>query len=85
MTGAQVQQARQLLGWSSYRLAGFCSVSAAVVRAYEATGAVVRASPTIEAGALPFDRVAAIKAVLEAAGIEFTDQDASGVRLRRGG
>ena len=82
MTGGQVQEARRLLGWSSYRLAARCSVSAAVIRTFELTGRIPRAAPTVMDGAKVMDRAATIRGVLEAAGVEFMDAGAGGSTVR---
>ena len=79
MTLDQVRQARALLGWSRERLGGQCEISSQVVAIFENTGRIVHAVPS-QGG--PLDRLSAIQNALEAAGVEFTDGDAPGVRLR---
>lgn len=89
MTPGQVKVARKLLGWSRTQL-GVCSgTSIHVVQAFERTGQVAklygRRSEQV-------DTVSAIRATLEAAGIEFTNRRVPGmhgrtpsVRLRKQG
>jgi len=71
---AQLRAARALAGWSREHLA-------------EAAGTTERTIARIEAGetAPRGSTVMAIRAALEAAGIEFTNGDAPGVRLRKRG
>jgi transcriptional regulator with XRE-family HTH domain len=64
ITGAQVQLARRLLGWTALELAHRAGVSVEIVDLIEATRGPVRGS---------LGHLAAIEATLEAAGIEFTD------------
>jgi hypothetical protein len=52
-----------------------------MVTAFEQTGRVVFSNG--RSRALPVDAVAAIRTTLEAAGVEFTNGDAPGVRLRK--
>jgi hypothetical protein len=70
ITGAQVRVARRLLGWTASELAHRAVVSFEVVDLIEATRGPVRGS---------LGHLAAIKATLQAGGIEFTDT--GGVRL----
>ncbi len=81
MTPAQVRAARGLLGWSIDRLSSRSGTSVSMVRAFEQTGRVV--SSNGRSRALPVDAVAAVRTTLEAAGVEFTDDAAPGVRLRK--
>lgn len=73
MTPAQLKAARKLLGWSRDRLAGASNVPPHAVTDYEHGST---------RGAVTPERLAAIRAALEAASIEFTNGDAPGVRLR---
>jgi transcriptional regulator with XRE-family HTH domain len=73
ISGAQVRAARGLLGWTVRELARRAIVSIASVHAIE------------EAQRLPSNmtaKLAALQETLETAGIEFTDGDVPGVRLR---
>ncbi len=81
MTPYQVKAARSLLGWSLDRLAARSGTSVPMVTAFEQTGRVV--SSNGRGRALPVDAVAAVRTTLEAAGVEFTDDAAPGVRLRK--
>ena len=83
MTPDQVKAARALLGWSLDRLAARSGTSVPMVTAFEQTGRVV--SSNGRSRALPVDAVAAIRTALESAGVEFTNGDAPGVRLRSAG
>ncbi|MGB5083524.1 MAG: helix-turn-helix transcriptional regulator [Methylocystis silviterrae] len=71
----QVKAARELLGWKQTDLAEASGLSIVTIRRLEA-----------QAGELGGreDTVAAIRAALESAGVEFTNGDAPGVRLRKG-
>jgi transcriptional regulator with XRE-family HTH domain len=71
LTPAQSRAARGLLGWSQSDLAGAGRVSLSTVRDFEKS----RWTP-IE------NSLAAMRQALEAAGAEFTNGSASGVRLR---
>jgi transcriptional regulator with XRE-family HTH domain len=70
LTGAQVKAARELLGWSQEKLGGAARVSRGTVATFENNEK------------LPA-RYASIRKALADAGIEFTDKEAAGVRLRR--
>ena len=78
MTPLQLREARRLLGWSPVRLAAISDTPAHVIEIFEREGRTVpqrTVSPQI-------DRVAANHLTLEAAGIEFLNGDAPGVRLQ---
>jgi hypothetical protein len=81
MTPDQMKAARALLGWSRTRLAAWSDTTSRVVTTFEQTGQVA----AMHRNGLPeqIDALAAIHATLEAAGVEFTDGDAPGVRLRK--
>ena len=81
MTPDQMKAARKLLGWSVDRLSVHSDTSYQTVRTFEQTGRVVPLNGN--GRAKPSDPIAAIRATLEAAGVEFTDGDAPGVRLRK--
>lgn len=70
--GRQVRAARGLLGWTVRDLAHKAVVTVSAVNALEGGAGPPAISAT---------RVAAIQSVLEAAGIEFLDGNAPGVRL----
>jgi transcriptional regulator with XRE-family HTH domain len=76
MTPEQCRQARDLLGWPTQRLAGQSSTSDASVRKYEGRRGPLRKSTLV-----------AIRAALEAAGVEFIPENGgdAGVRLRKEG
>ena len=79
MTGDQVHEARKLLKLTRFRLAQLCSMSENTIRAFERTGEMPMATKSPEHLAR---RLAAIRTALEGAGVEFTDGDAPGVKLR---
>ena len=79
VTPDQVKAARVLLGWSVERLGAFSDTSYQMVRTFEQTGRVMTMQRRLDLT----DPIAAIRATLEAAGIEFTDGDTPGVRLRK--
>ena len=71
VVAAQYRAARALLGWSQDRLVAMSGVpKRTVVRLEIGEGAPQRRT------------LAAVRAALEAAGVEFTNGDAPGVRLR---
>jgi len=73
-TGAQVRAARGLLGWTQGQLAEAADVAVATVKGMEAGRSRPRRAT-----------VQAIQRALEAAGVEFTNGDQPGVRMRRQG
>jgi len=79
MTPDQVRAARVLLGWSLARLGIRSDTSAYMVKTFERTGRVAPLHSRTER----VDALAAIRATLEAAGVEFTGDGASDVRLRK--
>jgi ribosome-binding protein aMBF1 (putative translation factor) len=73
ITGEQIKTARELLGWTRFQLGQRANLHAAIVeRAEGAKGALP---------ITPYQR-ALLRDALEAAGVEFTDSDESGVKLR---
>jgi transcriptional regulator with XRE-family HTH domain len=81
VTPDQLKAARALLGWSFDRVAARSGTSAQLVRTFEKTGRIV--SMNIAGRPVQIDAVAAIRDTLEAAGVEFTNGDAPGVKLRK--
>ena len=74
ITGDQIRQARKLLGWHRGQIA---------IRARGITGNTVGKAEGAYPGKPPSpEQLAEIRAVLEAAGVEFTDGDPAGVRLK---
>jgi transcriptional regulator with XRE-family HTH domain len=76
ITGAQIRRARELLGWTRFKLSSRAGLHAAIVeRAEEA------------AGALPVTayQQALLRNALEAAGVEFANGDEPGVKLKAKG
>ena len=71
ISAAQIRAARGLLGWTPRELARRAIVSDATVYALEHVLGL----------AANVDALAAVQATIEAAGIEFTNGDAPGVRL----
>ena len=76
MTPAQCRAARALIDWPQKRLAEESHLGESTIRNFEAG----RGSPT-------HNNFAAIRAALEAAGVEFIAENGGGpgVRLRKGG
>jgi transcriptional regulator with XRE-family HTH domain len=72
-TPGQCRAARALLSWSQGELAATSGVSQAAIANFE-----LSKSTPIRAN------LAAIRAALEGAGVEFTNGEGEGVRLRRG-
>ena len=80
ITPGQVKFARKLLRWSQPQLGVDSGTSFHVVQTFERTGQVAKLYRRPRGRV---DTVAAIRASLEAAGIEFTDGHTPGVRLRK--
>ncbi len=74
LMGEQIRAARALLGWEQRQLAAAAGVSVETIGRLERTRGPVSAY---------VGTVDAIQKVLEDAGVEFTNGDAPGVRLRR--
>ncbi|MGI4792918.1 MAG: hypothetical protein ACRYG8_02310 [Janthinobacterium lividum] len=79
ITPGQVWTARELLRWSRDRLSAESDVSYSFIVNYERSGLVARLFSR-ERG---FDALAAVRAALEAAGVEFTNGDQPSVRLAK--
>jgi transcriptional regulator with XRE-family HTH domain len=73
MSIAQIRAARALLNWSQTDLARAASLSEPTVKRFETGGA------RVSEGA-----IAKMVAALESAGVEFTNGEQPGVRLKRG-
>jgi transcriptional regulator with XRE-family HTH domain len=80
ITPRQMWMARLLLGWSRERLAGRAGTTAAFVWTFENEYRVMRMSSRNRS----FDGLAAIRTVLEMAGVEFSDNGQVDVRLAKG-
>jgi transcriptional regulator with XRE-family HTH domain len=72
ITGAQIRQARKLVGWSVKELGGRAKLAASTVQRAEC----VDGEPSITEA-----HAAAIRTALERAGVEFTKGDEPGVKL----
>ncbi|WP_282571896.1 helix-turn-helix domain-containing protein [Roseomonas acroporae] len=72
MSPAQSRAARGLLNWSQEQLAAKASVSVTTLRNFE-RGATVPVT----------NNLAAIRSALEVGGVEFTNGDQPGVRMRK--
>ncbi len=79
MTPTQCRTARHLLGWSRERLATESGIEVDVVRLFELTGR----APNEAVRPHTVDSVAVIRNSLKAGGIEFTNSDVHGVRLKK--
>ena len=79
MTPDQVRAARVLLGWSRMQLGLRSNTSVNMIRTFERSGRVAALNSSDRT--VPVDALAAIRATLEAAGVEFADGDAPGVCL----
>ena len=73
ITGAQIRQARELLGWPPTRLAQRAKVHSAIVRRAES----VEGEPPVTVY-----QAALIRDAPGAFGVEFTDGDEPGVKLK---
>ena len=78
MTPDQCRHARLLLGWTRVKLGAEAGFGPHVIAAYEKFGRIIPPETVVPT----IDRLAAIRATLEAAGVEFADGDTPGVRLR---
>lgn len=76
ITGAQIRAARGLLGWTVRNLARRAIVSIATVNMIEGANGLPSTTR---------DQLEAVQATLAAAGIEFLDGEAPGVRLHPNG
>ena len=81
MTPDQMKAARKLLGWNTVKLGALSDTSIHTVRIFERFGRVI--SPYGHCRTEQVDAVAAIRTTLEEAGVEFTNGDAPGVRLKK--
>jgi len=81
VTPYQLKAARSLLGWSRLRLALRSATSDYIVTTYEKTGRVAAQYGRADQG----DPIAAIRATLEAAGIEFFNARTPGARVWKPG
>jgi transcriptional regulator with XRE-family HTH domain len=70
ITGEQIRRARELLGWTRFKLSSRASLHPAIVERAE------------EALPVTAYQQALLRNALEAAGVEFTDGEAPGVKLR---
>ena len=77
MTPKQCQEARRLLGWSQDRLGAISGTGAHAVSTFELKGRVTAAA----FGGI--DRLTALRAALEAAGVVFTNGEEPGVKVRK--
>lgn len=73
LTGGQIRAARAFLRWSSQRLSKECGVSWGTVQNAEK----VDGMPNMQS-----KNLLAIKTALERAGVEFTNSDEPGVKMR---
>ena len=71
ITGEQIRRARELLGWTRFKLSSRASLHPAIVERAEEKALPVTAY-----------QQALLRNALEAAGVEFTDGEAPGVKLR---
>jgi hypothetical protein len=81
MTPNQVKAARTLLDWNRVLLAARSETSVSSVAIFEDFGRVVTTFGRTGRG----NPLAAIRTALEQAGVEFTNRDAPGVKLRKPG
>src|SRR5215203_7023171 len=76
ITGAQIRAARELLGWRQAELAKRARIQAHAVESAESS---------LGQSFVPGQDMQAMRAVLEAAGVEFTNGDEPGVKLNARG
>ncbi len=75
---AQLKAAREMLGWGVHKLAYRSGTSSHLIRTYERSGQVAKTVNRIS----PADPLAAIRAALEEAGIEFVEESEAGLGVR---
>ena len=73
LTGGQIRAARALLRWSAQELADHSKLGVATIRRAEALDGPVEMTPA---------NAELVTRTLESAGVEFTNGDAPGVRLK---
>ena len=74
MTGNQLRAGRAIIGWSQSQVAQAAGLSVPTVKRAEGQAAISASA----------DAIAALRAALESAGVEFLDNgEGPGVRLRR--
>lgn len=71
--------ARALLGWSRERLAAWSETTSTFILTYETEGRVMT-TPSRDRN---YNAMIAVQTALEHAGVEFTNKDEPGVKLRR--
>ena len=76
ITGAQIRAGRELLGWRQAELAKRARIQAHSVESAESS---------VGESFVPGQDMQAMRAALESAGVEFTNGDDPGVKLRRSG
>jgi len=81
VTPYQLKAARAVLGWSRLHLALRSATSEHIVTTYEKTGRVARLHDRTKQD----DPIAAIRATLEASGVEFFNARTPGARMRKPG
>jgi transcriptional regulator with XRE-family HTH domain len=72
ITGAQVRAARKMLGWTTFQLESKTGVRSLLIAKIEAE----KERPSVL-------QITVLQKVLESAGVEFTNGDQPGVRLRK--
>jgi len=85
MTPAQCRAARGLLDWTQPKLADAAGVVVSTVAGFERSWRVV-SSPALRPSARTPETIQAMQRALEAAGVEFIDENGSGagVKFRKG-
>jgi ribosome-binding protein aMBF1 (putative translation factor) len=73
ITGFQIRRARELLGWRQAELARKCGIAANVVESAESSEVV---------SFVPIQHLDAMRKALEAAGVEFTNDNDHQVKLK---
>jgi ABC-type uncharacterized transport system auxiliary subunit len=81
VTPDQLKAARALLRWSLDRAGARSGTSAQLVSTFEKTGRIM--SMNAPGRPVQIDAVATVRSTLEAVGVEFTDGDQPGVKLRK--
>jgi len=77
VTAAQCLEARRLLRWSRERLSARTGLAATTLQVFEHTGRMPQSKWERA------DRLGMMRRVFERAGVEFTNGDEPGVRLRK--
>ncbi len=78
LNAEQCRAARKTLGWSQRRLSAECGLPVAAITVFERSGSISASTDQARA-----ERLAGVRQLFEAAGVEFREGNSPGVRLRK--